>query len=191
MTCMLVSGMGVRVIGKKISPKAVPEPIDRDRQKMQALVAFTARSLGTSTPRPFGAAIVHSQSGKVLLRALNRVAQEHDPTSHAEVRAVRLATRRLRQLPLAGFTLYTTCEPCPMCMSAILWAGLDRVVYSATIEDANRHCNQIRIPATEVASRSDMSCTVSGPLLREECYGLFTHPNMLRAFRSWSTRKRT
>ena len=77
-----------------------------------------------------------------------------------------------------------------MCMSTALWAGLDRVVYGATIADANLHCNQIQIPAAEVAARSDMSCNVEGPILRDECYALFTHPHMLRACRIWSTRKR-
>jgi len=61
-------------------------------------------------------------------------------------------------------------------MSAALWAGLDRVVYGATIEDANRHCKQIRIPATEVAARSDMACIVDGPVLRDECYALLPIP---------------
>lgn len=158
---------------------------------MTALVAFTARSLRTERPRPFGASILHTKSGKVLLRALNRVAQEYDPSAHAEVRAIRLATRRLKKVSLAGYTLYTTCEPCPMCMSTALWAGLDRVVYGATIEDANRHCNQIQIPALEVAARSDMQCVVDGPVLRDECYALFRDPRMLRAFRRWSTRKRS
>jgi tRNA(Arg) A34 adenosine deaminase TadA len=157
---------------------------------MTALTAFTARSMLTAHPRPFGASIIHTKSGKLLLRALNAVAQEFDPSSHAEVRAIRKATKQLKQLSLAGYTLYTSCEPCPMCMSAALWAGLDRIVYGATIEDANRHCNQIRIPAREVAARSDMTCVVDGPVLRDECYALFTHPQMLRAFRLWSTRKR-
>jgi tRNA(Arg) A34 adenosine deaminase TadA len=161
-----------------------------DLARMVALAAFTARSMRTPRPRPFGASIIHTRSGKLLLSALNAVAQEFDPSSHAEVRAIRKATKRLKRLSLAGYTLYTTCEPCPMCMSAALWAGLDRVVYGATIEDANRHCNQIRIPATEVAARSDMTCIVDGPLLRDECYALFTHPHMLRAFRLWSTRRR-
>jgi tRNA(Arg) A34 adenosine deaminase TadA len=161
-----------------------------DLERMASLVAFTARSLRTARPRPFGASIVDTKSGMLLLRALNAVAQEFDPSSHAEVRAIRKATRRLKRLSLAGYTLYTTCEPCPMCMSAVLWAGLDRVVYGATIEDANRHCNQILIPATEVAARSDMTCVVDGPILRAQCYALFTHPQMLRAFRQWSTRKR-
>jgi tRNA(adenine34) deaminase len=161
-----------------------------DLEHMRAVAAFTARSLQTPRPRPFGASIVHTKTGQTLLRALNAVAQEFDPSSHAEVRAIRKATKRLKQISLKGYTLYTTCEPCPMCMSTALWAGLDRVVYGATIEDANRHCNQIRIPATEVARRSDMTCLVEGPLLRDECYALFTHPHMLRAFRLWSTRKR-
>ncbi len=143
----------------------------------------------TENPRPFGASIVHTKSGRLLLRALNAVKQQWDPSAHAEVRAIRMATRRLKQLSLAGYTLYTTCEPCPMCMSTALWAGLDRVVYGATIADANRHCNQIQIPATEVAARSDMRCVVEGPVLRDECYALFTHPRMLRAFRLWSTRR--
>jgi tRNA(adenine34) deaminase len=155
---------------------------------MASLVAFTARSLLTASPRPFGAAIVHTESGELLLRALNAVRQEIDPSAHAEVRAIRKATKLLKKISLAGFTLYTTCEPCPMCMSAALWAGLDRVVYGATIEDANRHCNQIQISATEVAARSDMTCAVEGRILRDECYALFTHPRMLRAFQTWATR---
>ena len=126
----------------------------------------------------------------MLVRALNAVAQEFDPSAHAEVRAIRLATKRLKRLSLAGYTLYTTCEPCPMCMSAALWAGLDRLVYGATIEDANRHCNQIQIPAVEVAARSDMKCAVTGPVLRDRCYALFTDTRMLREFRHWYTRKR-
>jgi tRNA(Arg) A34 adenosine deaminase TadA len=161
-----------------------------DLAQMAALAAFTVRSMQTKSPRPFGAAIVHGRSGRLLLRTLNAVKQQCDPSAHAEVRAIRLATKRLKKLSLAGYTLYTTCEPCPMCMSTALWAGLDRVVYGATIADANCHCNQIQIPATEVAARSDMKCVVEGPILRDECYALFTHPRMLRAFRLWSTRKR-
>ena len=161
-----------------------------DEMRMAALVAFTARSMETARPVPFGSSIVHTRSGDVLLKALNAVAPEFDPSSHAEVKAIRRTTKKLKTLSLKGYTLYSTCEPCAMCMSAALWAGLDRVVYGATIEDANRHCRQIHIPATEVAERSDMRCVVAGPVLRDECYALFTHPNMLRAFKLWSTRKR-
>jgi tRNA(Arg) A34 adenosine deaminase TadA len=191
-SAVLRSGMGTVSNTKRraATHPSSPKGVERDRARMSELVAFTAGSLRTPRPRPFGASIFHTESGKMLLRALNAVLQEWDPSSHAEVRAIRKATKRLKLLSLAGYTLYTTCEPCPMCMSAALWAGLDRVVYGATIEDANRHCNQIQIPATEVAARSDMTCSVDGPLLRDECYALFTHPEMLKAFRLWSTRKR-
>jgi len=76
-------------------------------------------------------------------------------------------------------------------MANALWAQLDRVVYGATIADAARHCLQIQIPAREVAKRSDMACFVEGPVLRELCNTLFTHPNMQKAFKTWSTRKQS
>ena len=154
---------------------------------------FTAKTMETETPVPFGALIVKTDTGEVLMQALNAVAKENDPSSHAEVRTVRLGAQKLKTRSLAGYTMYTTCEPCPMCMANALWAGLDRVVYGATIKDANRHCKQIQIPAKEVATRSDMKCVVDGPVLRGECYGLFTHPNMLKVFAGWAagTRKLT
>ncbi len=157
---------------------------------MAGLVAFTAQSMDTETPVPFGALIVETSTGKPLMQALNAVAAENDPSSHAELRTVRLATRKLRSRSLKGHTMYSTCEPCPMCMANALWAGLDRVVYGATIKDANRHCNQIRIPAKEVARRSDMPCEIVGKILRKQCYALFTHPNMLKVFASWSSSNR-
>jgi tRNA(Arg) A34 adenosine deaminase TadA len=163
----------------------MPSSPRTDEQWMAALVEFTARSFQTPHPVPFGACIVETATGKLLLRAVNSVAQEFDPSSHAEVRAIRLATRRLKLLSLQGYTLYTTCEPCPMCMSTALWARLDRVVYGATIADAARHCNQIYIAAREVAERSDMACAVEGPILQAECYTLFTHPVMRQRFEQW------
>jgi tRNA(Arg) A34 adenosine deaminase TadA len=164
---------------------------DHDEAIMTELVRFTARSFRTPQPVPFGAAVVDTKSGELLYRACNAVMRENDPSSHAELRTVRLASKKLGTPSLKGYTLYSTCEPCPMCMANALWAGLDRVVYGATIEDANRHCNQIQIPAREVSKRSDMPCAVEGEVLRELCYGLFTDPRMLKAFKSWSTRKTT
>jgi len=162
-----------------------------DEKHMRAIHRFTARTLETKSPVPFGALIVNTKTGKPLLRATNAVRRENDPSSHAEVRAVRQACRKLKRPSLAGFTMYSTCEPCPMCMANALWARLDRVVYGATIADANRHCLQIHIDAREVVRRSDMHCVVDGPVLRDLCYSLFTHPNMQKAFRTWSSSKRS
>ena len=158
-----------------------------DEERMREVYQLTARTLATTRPVPFGALIVHTQTGKSLMQATNAVALENDPSSHAEVRTVRLACRKLKRPSLAGYTMYSTCEPCPMCMANALWARLDRVVYGATIADANRYCLQIHIPAKRVANRADMNCIVEGPLLRELCNKLFTDPRMQRAFRRWNT----
>jgi tRNA(Arg) A34 adenosine deaminase TadA len=163
-------------------------PVDEER--MRELVRFTAGSLGTSAPAPFGALIVNTRTGKRLMRATNAVQRENDPASHGEVRTVRLACRKLGKPSLAGYTMYSTCEPCPMCMANALWAGLDRVVFGATIDDANRYTLQIHIAAAEVARRSDMRCIVEGPFLRELCNTLFTDRRMQKAFRTWSSRKK-
>jgi tRNA(adenine34) deaminase len=184
---MLSSSMDVTpATSRRVSAKA---QLALDEERMAALAAFTARSMKTDQPIPFGSSIYHTKSGAMLLQTLNAVAKENDPSSHAEVKAIRLAAKKLKNPSLAGYTLYTTCEPCPMCMSAVLWANLGRVVYGATIEDASNHCNQIHIHAVEVAERSDMACQVVGPVLREQCYALFKHPNMLRAFSTWTTRR--
>jgi guanine deaminase len=77
--------------------------------------------------------------GDVLVGAgQNRVTRDHDPTAHAEVQAIRAACRRVDDFSLAGMTLYASCEPCPMCIAASLWARLDRVVYAADRDDAAR-----------------------------------------------------
>jgi tRNA(Arg) A34 adenosine deaminase TadA len=162
-----------------------------DEQRMRELVQFTARTMNTAWPAPFGALVVHTESGRRLMRATNAVIRENDPSSHGELRTVRLACQKIKSSSLAGYTMYSTCEPCAMCMANALWAKLDRVVYGATIADANRHCLQILIPAKEVARRSDLPCVVQGPVLRELCYTLFAHPNMLRAFRKWTSRIET
>jgi tRNA(Arg) A34 adenosine deaminase TadA len=160
-----------------------------DEERMREIYEFTARSLKTARPVPFGGLIVNTRTGERLMRATNAVMRENDPSAHGETRTVRLASKKLKRPSLAGFTMYSTCEPCAMCMANALWAQLDRVVYGATIEDANRYVLQIHIPAKEVARRSDMRCIVDGPVLRELCNTLFTHPNMQKAFRTWSSSK--
>jgi tRNA(Arg) A34 adenosine deaminase TadA len=161
-----------------------------DEKRMRDLVRFTARTLETRYPSPFGALIVKTGNGESLMRAVNAVKRQNDPTCHAEVRTIRLACKQRGSPSLVGYTMYSTCEPCPMCMAAALWAKLDRVVFGATIADANRYCLQIQIPAREVTKRSDMQCVIDGPVLRRLCNTLFTHPNMKNAFRTWSTRKK-
>ena len=83
---------------------------------------------------PFGAVVV--RDGEVIGRGVNQVTTRHDPTAHAEVQAIRAACDSLGTHELAGCTLYASCEPCPMCLGAILWARVGRLVYAASREDA-------------------------------------------------------
>jgi tRNA(Arg) A34 adenosine deaminase TadA len=105
------------------------QPGDRHFERMKALVEFTASSFETAFPSPFGSAIYDERGGVLVARAYDTVLQTCDPTNHAEINAIRDAARELRSLSLRGCTLYSTCEPCPMCMSACIWAEVDTVVF--------------------------------------------------------------
>ena len=156
-----------------------------DRERMRSVAAFTAQTLSTDHPMAFGALIVSSATGERLMRAVNRVGPDHDPSAHAETLTIRLACAKLGSASLKGYTLYTTCEPCAMCMACALWSGLDRLVFGATIADAGQFVSQITIPAKEVARRTDMHCVVAGPVERELCMKLFTDPRMQKTFAMW------
>ncbi len=83
---------------------------------------------------PFGAVIV--KDGVVVATGVNRVTANNDPTAHAEVNAIREACTKLGTFDLSGCVLYTSCEPCPMCLGAIYWAHLDKIYYGANQHDA-------------------------------------------------------
>ena len=83
---------------------------------------------------PFGAVIV--RGGQIVATGTNRVVPNNDPTAHAEVMAIRNACQALGTFQLDGCTIYTSCEPCPMCLSALYWAGVRRICYGNTKEDA-------------------------------------------------------
>lgn len=83
---------------------------------------------------PFGAVIV--RDGKILAEGVNRVTANHDPTAHAEVQAIRKAAALLQTFDLQGCDIYSSCEPCPMCLGAIYWAHLDHLYFAASKDDA-------------------------------------------------------
>lgn len=85
---------------------------------------------------PFGAVIV--RDGKVIATGANSVTLTNDPTAHAEVNAIREACARENSFSLKGCTVYSSCEPCPMCLSALYWAGVSRIFYGNTQEDADK-----------------------------------------------------
>ena len=83
---------------------------------------------------PFGAVIV--KDGKIIAEGTNRVTADHDPTAHAEISAIRQAAKKLNTFDLSGCKIYTSCEPCPMCLGAIYWAHLDTIYFGNTKTDA-------------------------------------------------------
>ncbi len=85
---------------------------------------------------PFGAVIV--KDNKVIASGVNSVTLKNDPTAHAEVQAIREASQKLNTFNLEGCEIYTSCEPCPMCLSAIYWAHLDKVYFAANHNDAEK-----------------------------------------------------
>jgi len=85
---------------------------------------------------PFGAVIL--KNGRVVSKAHNRVLKTCDPTAHAEILAIRKASKRLGRFDLSECEIYSTCEPCPMCMAAILWSRIKKLYYGCTKEDAER-----------------------------------------------------
>ncbi len=83
---------------------------------------------------PFGAVIV--KDGKIIAEASNSVTKDNDPTAHAEINAIRQAAKKLGTFDLSGCEIYTSCEPCPMCLGAIYWARLDKIYFANTRYDA-------------------------------------------------------
>ena len=83
---------------------------------------------------PFGAVIV--KDGKIIGKGANSVTKQNDPTAHAEIVAIRNAAKKLGTFDLSGCTIYTSCEPCPMCLGAIYWAHLSKIYYGNTKKDA-------------------------------------------------------
>lgn len=132
--------------------KATPYT-NEDERFMQMAIELSKESVATGGG-PFGAVIV--RDGEVIATGTNRVTVTCDPTAHAEVSAIRAACSKIGDFRLTGCTVYSSCEPCPMCLSALYWAGVERIFYGNTKEDAKAIdfddsfiYDQIALPYTE------------------------------------------
>ena len=144
--------------------------MDHD-QYMRAAIGLADEGLRSKRGGPFGCIIV--RNGEIIGRGNNRVTSTNDPTAHAEVTAIRDACARLQTFQLTDSTLYTSCEPCPMCLSAIYWARIPTVYYGNTRQDAaaigfDDDFIYQQIPLAPGARAIRME-----PLLREEALGSF------------------
>lgn len=123
---------------------------------------------------PFGAVIV--KDGELVAASSNSVTIDNDPTAHAEVNAIREACRRLGTFDLSGCTIYTSCEPCPMCLGAIYWARISRIYYGNTRKDARDIQFADDFIYEELERPLPERTVPTEPLLREEA---------LQTFRCW------
>lgn len=112
------------------------EKISQPDTFMRAAIEESRHNLTSGAGGPFGAVIV--RNGEIIASAHNRVLETNDPTMHAEIGAIRKACEKLGTFDLSDCELYTSCEPCPMCLSAILWAKIKRYTFGCTREDAAR-----------------------------------------------------
>ncbi len=134
----MVRDPGLRMRGSWQHPELIIETMRHNMEeyddKYMKLAARLSLENIDSGGGPFGAVIV--KEGEVISTGVNTVTVDNDPTAHAEVNAVRAACRKLDTFRLEGCTVYSSCEPCPMCLSALYWAGVKRVFYGNTKEDA-------------------------------------------------------
>jgi tRNA(Arg) A34 adenosine deaminase TadA len=101
---------------------------------MRMAIRLSEQNVKEGLGGPFGAVIV--KDGKVVAKSANKVTTSNDPTAHAEVSAIRIASKKLKTYDLNGCVIYTSCEPCPMCLGAIYWAHIDTIFYANTKRDA-------------------------------------------------------
>ena len=102
---------------------------------IQKAIALSRENIENGLGGPFGA-VITDVNGNTIGEGANRVTSTNDPTAHAEMVAIRDACSRLGTFSLAGATIYTSCEPCPMCLAAIYWARIDKIVYANNRQDA-------------------------------------------------------
>ncbi|MBI1788515.1 MAG: nucleoside deaminase [Acidobacteria bacterium] len=145
---------------------------------MRQAIALSIENVRSGRGGPFAALVV--KDGAVIASGANQVTSLNDPTAHAEIVAIRQACRALGHFQLTGCDLYTTCEPCPMCLGAIYWARPDRVFYGNTKADAAAIGFDDSFIYDQLPLSQDRRKIPLVPLLREEA---------LEAFREWERKE--
>ena len=144
-----------------------------DKRFMQQAIDLSIENVANGGG-PFGAVIV--KEGEVVATGVNRVTANNDPTAHAEVSAIRAACQKEGFFKLEGCTIYTSCEPCPMCLSAIYWAGLSRICFANTKKDAEDIYFGDKFIYEEIERPIDKRTIPTEQFMRDEA---------LKAFRDW------
>lgn len=144
---------------------------------MQEAIRLSLSKMRKNCGGPFGAVVV--RQGKIIGRGWNQVTSANDPTAHAEIIAIRAACKKLKTFQLADCELYASCEPCPMCLSAIYWARFQKVYYANTRRDA-----------AKIQFDDDfIYCEVSRPIARRKIpMRQLLRAEALKVFAEWKTK---
>ncbi len=149
--------------------------MEQHEEFMRIAIEISEKNVLENLGGPFGAIIV--KNGQIIAQGANRVAATNDPTAHAEVSAIRVACQVLNTFDLSGCTIYTSCEPCPMCLSAIYWAHIESIYYANTKADAGNIGFDDQFIYNELAKPAHKRTLPVKQLLRDEA---------LQAFKLWS-----
>jgi tRNA(Arg) A34 adenosine deaminase TadA len=138
---------------------------------LRRAIQLATNNVTSGAGGPFGAVVV--RDGKIVGEGMNTVTASHDPTAHAEVNAIRAAAKTLDTYTLAGCELYTSCEPCPMCLAAAYWAHVDAIYYGAGAADAARAGFEDAFLYEELCKDHAARSLPSAQLLRGEAWSSF------------------
>lgn len=144
---------------------------EKDKEYMREAIKKAEENIISGTGGPFGAVVV--KDGKIISSVGNRVTSTNDPTAHAEVVAIREACNALETFDLSGCQIYASCEPCPMCLGAIMWARIDRLYFAADRIDASRAGFDDELFYTELALPSDKRMLKPTQILQKEAVIVF------------------
>ena len=151
---------------------------EKDMEFMLRAIELAEKGMDNNEGGPFGAIIVNAE-GEIVGEGNNRVTSSNDPTAHAEVVAIRNACKNLDTFQLTGCTIYTSCEPCPMCLGAIYWARPDRILYACSREDAAEIGFDDEFIYKEIPKEAEDRKILTKQMLRDKA---------VRVFQKWSER---
>lgn len=162
------AGVTVSIAGGASVRLAAAAPASADDERFMRMAIEEARQ----ADYPFGAVIV--RDGEVIARGANMGRRRDDPTAHGEMQAIRHGLAQRGSAALRGATLYTSGEPCAMCMGAIIWCHFGRLVFAASLDQLAAKIDQIMIPSAEVAAKSPFApISITGGVLADEAISLF------------------
>lgn len=141
------------------------------KEFMREAIRLSKENIEHGTGGPFGAVIV--KEGQIIAKSANKVTSSNDPTAHAEIEVIRQACRKLNTFSLTGCEIYTSCEPCPMCLSAIHWARIEKIYFANTRKDAAEINFDDDFIYREVAKELHERIIPAIQIIREEAIEIF------------------